>query len=122
MELLVDFGMVERLVRTGNAASRMKALLILSNLLDLNLISGKTIDWLPVLVGEVPANWTLNDISVALPMLKRAGYPVGELTCDVFSKVAPHERQSVAEWIVRNADSLGVQTHVRISPALSRPT
>lgn len=114
MEILA---LLRTIVEKGSAPARVKALLVLSNMLSLKIIDEKAIDWLPPLVGEVPEKWTLNEYCVALPLLRDAGYPIGELTCDVWKKVRGDERQPVGEWIVRNALSLGIQTHIHISPA-----
>lgn len=107
---------MRKVVEVGESPSRMKALLVLSNLIDFRMIEGRELSWLFQLVGEVPERWTMNDYSIALPMLRRVGYDISETTCLVWRKAPSHERAAIAEWIARNAESLSVRTHIHVVP------
>lgn len=112
---------VRLLVERSGSGFRLKALLILSNLLDVKLIGKKQLDWLLPLVDSVPETWTLNDYAIAIPLLRNAGYDVGELTCDVYKHVVAREKLAIAEWIIRNAEGLGVRLHLHITPSVHQP-
>lgn len=113
----VDISTLRIFIEKGGSTFRLKSLLVLSNLVDLKLIGARQLDWLFPLVDSVPETWSVHEYSIAIPLLRAAGLQVGELTCQVYGHVVAREKLPIAEWIVRNAEGLGVQLHLRVVPA-----